>query len=136
MTWPGWSAWAPVEGWPAVSPEVLAETLDGGQAFRWRAQEDGSWLGGWDGQLVRLRLGSDERVRWSAPASLVAGTPAALASYSLSMMPGSTMLFIFAQTPDGRPAFAAAISVSISSERCARMLSGDMVIMSSRSGST
>src|SRR3546814_9353276 len=52
------------------------------------------------------------------------------------MMSGSTRLFILAQTPDGRPALAASVSASIRSQRCARMLSGDMVMRSSRSGST
>ena len=40
-------------------------------------------------------------------------TPAALASYSFSMMIGSTSELSLAQTPDAFPAFAEAISASI-----------------------
>ncbi len=76
-----WSAWQPLAGVPPVSADVLAETLDGGQAFRWHRQSDGTWLGAWSEHLVRLRLDADERVSWSAPASVAANTAPALARY-------------------------------------------------------
>ena len=39
-----WSEWRPLAGAPALGADVLAETLDGGQAFRWNRQADGTWL--------------------------------------------------------------------------------------------
>jgi N-glycosylase/DNA lyase len=57
---PTWSAWQPIAGLPPLSPDVLAETLDGGQAFRWHRQPDGSFLGQWSDHLVRLRLALTE----------------------------------------------------------------------------
>jgi N-glycosylase/DNA lyase len=64
-----------------VSAEVLAETLDGGQAFRWNRRHDGSWLGMWSNYVVGLRLDSAQRLHWSAPHPLAAATPAALTEY-------------------------------------------------------
>ena len=51
-----WSAWCALPRSPSLPPAVLAETLDGGQAFRWQRQDDGTWLGLWAEQVVRLRL--------------------------------------------------------------------------------
>jgi len=68
----GWSAWQPYAGWHP-SPEVLAETLDGGQAFRWFRQEESParpslgrgrspeitpiiWRGHWLNHTVQLRF--------------------------------------------------------------------------------
>jgi N-glycosylase/DNA lyase len=78
---PDWSDWRPLDGVPALSPDVLTEILDGGQAFRWYRQSDGTWLGTWDHYVVHLRLTANERVEWSAPPTLAAGMPDALASY-------------------------------------------------------
>jgi N-glycosylase/DNA lyase len=66
---------------PAISAEVLRETLDGGQAFRWNRQPDGSWLGIWGTHMARLRLGAGERVEWSAPEGFLPATADALATY-------------------------------------------------------
>lgn len=81
-----WSDWRRVDGLPALGAGVLAETLDGGQAFRWRRlapEPEGrpEWLGIWDHTVVRLRLGGSGRLEWSAPAALASRTPAALATY-------------------------------------------------------
>jgi N-glycosylase/DNA lyase len=57
--------WRPLAGWHP-SPAVLAETLDGGQSFRWhRAGE--IWTGLWDETIAQLRLNGDE-LEWRAPA--------------------------------------------------------------------
>ena len=66
---------------PPTHPTVLAETLDGGQAFRWNRQADHTWLGIWGTHAVALRLDPAERLQWSAPAALRTTTPAALARY-------------------------------------------------------
>lgn len=81
-----WSNWAPLAGLPPLSRDVLAETLDGGQAFRWiRSGAEGSpeesWSGVWADHTCRLRLGSNERVEWSAPESLAPAVAAALPRY-------------------------------------------------------
>lgn len=76
-----WSDWQPLRGLPPLAADVLAETLDGGQAFRWNRQPDGTWLGLWADRIVRLRLGPDERVQWSAPAGIAATSAPALERY-------------------------------------------------------
>jgi N-glycosylase/DNA lyase len=77
----GWSAWQPITGLPALPASVLAETLDGGQAFRWTRKPDGLFVGQWSDHLVQLRLGADHRVEWSAPAHLAPATGPALQNY-------------------------------------------------------
>lgn len=77
----GWSAWQPLAGSPAFAPAVLAETLDGGQAFRWHRQADDSWLGVWSDYVARLRLGAANRIDWCAPTPLVTRVAAALPIY-------------------------------------------------------
>lgn len=106
----GWSSWRRVEGMPALSADVLAETLDGGQAFRWQRiagssgvpggagagnppaggrppgrhgeQDTGvCWLGAWSNHLVQLRLGADERLEWTAPAAIGPRVESGLRNY-------------------------------------------------------
>lgn len=77
----GWTVWQPLAGLPSLSADVLRETVDGGQSFRWAAQADGTWLGQWSDQVVRLRTVADGGLHWSAPAALASTTPAALGRY-------------------------------------------------------
>ena len=76
-----WTRWQPLAGLPPLSPAVLAETLDGGQAFRWQRLPDNSWLGLWGAHVARLRLDAHERVEWSAPAGICDHVGPALARY-------------------------------------------------------
>jgi len=76
-----WSAWQPVAGLGPLRADVLAETLDGGQAFRWSRQTDGTWLGLWSKQIVRLRVAAGDQIEWSAPSALAGSTAPALAKY-------------------------------------------------------
>ncbi|MBI2513835.1 MAG: DNA-binding protein [Opitutae bacterium] len=84
----GWSAWQRLAGW-APSATVLAETLDGGQAFRWRQDADGAWTGAWADCVAQLRLApavaSDTAagvaLEWRAPAAIAARVEAALPRY-------------------------------------------------------
>lgn len=76
-----WSPWQSVVGLPALAAQVLAETLDGGQAFRWRRLSDETWLGLWDCHVARLRLDAHNRIEWCAPAALRANVAPALARY-------------------------------------------------------
>lgn len=77
----GASAWQALSSFPALSPAVLAEILDGGQAFRWNRQPDATWLGVWSDHAVQLRLDARGRVEWSALTNPSARTAPALAHY-------------------------------------------------------
>ena len=77
----GWSAWGPLAGVPAIGRDVLTETLDGGQAFRWQRQADNTWLGIWADSIVRLRLAPSDRVEWSAPTRSAHRTERTLTEY-------------------------------------------------------
>jgi N-glycosylase/DNA lyase len=65
-----------------MEAEALAETLSGGQAFRWRklAAENG-WQGVWGGWIARVRRGDGGAVEWSAPREQAERTGPALAEY-------------------------------------------------------
>ena len=76
-----WSPWQPLASADPLTAAVLAEILDGGQAFRWHCRADGSWIGAWDSHVARLRLAGDGRLEWSAPAARAAATGPALARY-------------------------------------------------------
>jgi hypothetical protein len=67
---PTWSDWRSLPGNWLPSPDVLAETLDGGQSFRWQ-QGDGLWTGTWTGCVAQLRF-KDRTLEWRAPAPLCA----------------------------------------------------------------
>jgi N-glycosylase/DNA lyase len=53
--------WQPLAGWNP-SADVLRETLDGGQAFRW-VQTDGIWTGVWSTHCAQLQL-RDTGLQW------------------------------------------------------------------------
>jgi N-glycosylase/DNA lyase len=76
---PTWSDWQPLTGNWRPSPSVLAETLDGGQSFRWQ-QIDRFWTGTWSGCVVQLRLQAAS-VEWRAPVPLHATVATALPRY-------------------------------------------------------
>lgn len=68
------TTWQTLELAPA--PEVLAETLDGGQAFRWARTGEGAWQGVWGRHVVQLRLAPAGPLQWR----LAAGDPATAAA--------------------------------------------------------
>jgi N-glycosylase/DNA lyase len=74
-----WSAWQPVSPRLSLSAPTFAETLDGGQAFRWHGA-DGLWTGTWSEHIVQLRLGGDA-LEWRAPIPLAPDVPTALHRY-------------------------------------------------------
>ncbi len=73
MSADAWLPWSPVPPLPrprALTPAVLAELLDGGQAFRWQRGADGMLTGGWAGHHARLRIASENgELQFSAPAA-------------------------------------------------------------------
>lgn len=77
---PAWSDWQPLELNPPPSAAVLAEILDGGQAFRWHRQADGAWRGAWADCAAELRFNHDA-VQWRAPLPLAPQTGPALRDY-------------------------------------------------------
>ena len=76
----GWSEWRPLPSAGTTTPAVLAELLDGGQAFRWYRTSSDAWIGTWGSAVAALRLGHGGRVEWCAPATL--------ASHVASVLPG------------------------------------------------
>ncbi len=93
-TAPTWTPFAPVPGLPPLTPGVLAEILDGGQAFRWHRAPDSDvgavsssradsaiWRGQWSDHTALLRRTSTGALEWSAPAQLAPRVGAALPRY-------------------------------------------------------
>lgn len=78
---PAWSEWQTVPGAGPLSSAVLAEILEGGQAFRWQRAPEGAWQGVWADCVARLRLAPDGTLRWSAPAALVDAVGSRLPAY-------------------------------------------------------
>ncbi|MDB6094612.1 MAG: helix-hairpin-helix motif [Verrucomicrobia bacterium] len=76
-----WSDWQALAGAPRLNSDVLAETLDGGQAFRWHRAEPEVWVGTFGPHLARLSLDAGGTLRWSAPAGRTEATGPALALY-------------------------------------------------------
>jgi N-glycosylase/DNA lyase len=81
MTAPVWSGWQPLALRAPVDAAVLAETLDGGQAFRWRCDADSTWHGVFGENIVRLERDAHGAVRWSTPAALTHPAGPALTHY-------------------------------------------------------
>jgi len=76
-----WSDWQPLPVLPPFTATALAETLDGGQAFRWNRQADDVWLGLWDDCVARLRMNGGGPLEWSAPLEIAERVAAALPHY-------------------------------------------------------
>ncbi len=64
-----------------LSPGTLAETLDGGQTFRWQPDSAGAWTGIWADCAVKVRLGTDNQLEWTAPSARLPRAAAALTDY-------------------------------------------------------
>lgn len=80
----GWSRWRTFAGW-SPSAAVLAETLDGGQSFRWKQDASGVWTGVWSDCAAQLRLVDDAAaggaLEWRAPVAIHARVALALPRY-------------------------------------------------------
>jgi len=75
-----WSDWKPLTSLPALSERVLGELIDGGQAFRWNRQPDGSFLGVWSDCIAQLKHTSSG-IMWRAPGELASRVARALPTY-------------------------------------------------------
>lgn len=73
-----WSQWVVLETHPPFSPEALAETLDGGQVFRFNRDTDGSWTGVWSYYAARVRQTENGSLEASFPKGRTAETIPAL----------------------------------------------------------
>lgn len=74
---PAWTSWRLLPQPHPFTPNTLAETLDGGQAFRWTYQiSPGYWQGVFDKHLVRLRLSPDGTLYCSSPNGSLETLPA------------------------------------------------------------
>ncbi|AHF89467.1 DNA-binding protein [Opitutaceae bacterium TAV5] len=83
---PSWTGWRPLSAAPRFTPAVLAEILDGGQAFRWHAsaEADGTtWTGIWSSSHFRLCLDSSGQLLWSIPQSPANASEAAASENTL-----------------------------------------------------
>lgn len=75
-----WTSWRPLEPPIAIRASCLAETLDGGQAFRWREARPGVWRGVWGSCLAELRSTGDW-LHWRAPEQQEAAVASELPAY-------------------------------------------------------
>lgn len=60
----GWTSWRRLRLHGGLPSASLAETLDGGQSFRWSLEADGAWTGVFGRHVARLRSVAEE-VEWS-----------------------------------------------------------------------
>lgn len=81
-----WADWTPLPLKTPFTRESLRETLEGGQAFRWRfLEEEACWQGAWGRFLARVKLDQKEQFFYRLPSELASqGGPQELESYFLS----------------------------------------------------
>jgi len=78
MAAPEWTAWRSLRLTEDVPAATLAEQLDGGQSFRWRATPDGDWVGVFGRTVAMLRSG-EAGLEWRGLKGAVGTEPALLA---------------------------------------------------------
>jgi N-glycosylase/DNA lyase len=59
-----------------ISEPVLAETLDGGQTFRWQRIPGGDWVGVWGHHVANVKLNSKSQLCYRVPTTLPDCDPA------------------------------------------------------------
>ncbi|MGF1484947.1 MAG: DNA-3-methyladenine glycosylase family protein [Opitutales bacterium] len=79
----GWTEWQQLQPALHFDTRSLAETLDGGQAFRWNRAAPASdvWQGVWSHCLARLTLDAEGGLLWSSPEPLATRVSAQLPDY-------------------------------------------------------
>jgi N-glycosylase/DNA lyase len=78
-----WQQWQPTATPLRISPLALAETLRGGQAFRWRMATNApeTWQGVWANCVARVRVGRGGRLEWTCPKALTGRVTPAIEHY-------------------------------------------------------
>ena len=76
-----WSRWQLARPAVQLSRAALAETLDGGQTFRWHESAPGTWSGQWADCLAKVRVSDSGILEWSAPEELHRHVELALPGY-------------------------------------------------------
>ncbi len=79
-----WIPWQVVNPSVRISAAALAETVRGGQAFRWRqasGEAEGVWQGVWGDCVARVRTDPGDVLQWTCPEILEARVEPALAEY-------------------------------------------------------
>ncbi len=77
----GWTRWKTLERSTPFTPCSLAETLDGGQAFRWKHSKTGEWTGIWGQSLAKVRLTNNGDLQWKCPSALEKNTTPEIRRY-------------------------------------------------------
>jgi N-glycosylase/DNA lyase len=81
----GWSPWRSLAGLPPLDDVVLAEILDGGQAFRWNRlhspEAEPVWMGAWAGHVAQIRRCDSGTVEWRAPTAVASDALPSLQQY-------------------------------------------------------
>ncbi|MBN1403145.1 MAG: DNA-binding protein [Opitutales bacterium] len=62
-----WEDWLPLHAQTPFTLSGIAETLDGGQMFRWNRLDECSWQGVWGRHLARVRLCGDGSLEAAFP---------------------------------------------------------------------
>lgn len=84
LKWSTWQAVSPAVHFP--TPDTLALTLMGGQAFRWEVSGN-QYTGVWGECVARLRLNNEGLLEWSAPTTLKRSVNEALPHYLAAECP-------------------------------------------------
>ncbi|MDQ8187372.1 DNA glycosylase [Pelagicoccus sp. SDUM812002] len=76
-----WTSWTPLPLTTSFTEQTLAETLNGGQAFRWNfLPEESCWQGVWGQYVARIRFSDKNHLLVATPANAPDTFPA-LAAY-------------------------------------------------------
>ena len=95
-----WSQWELLDLPHRFTPDSLRETLDGGQAFRWRWRDDcAAWQGIFGEHAVQLRLAAPDPLR--ARDSIATALPLPAAGDPRGTLPPATPLHFRAATAPG-----------------------------------
>ncbi len=106
---PQWTNWEKLTPPIRFTPASLAETLDGGQAFRWNQTRPGEWTGLWEQNVAKVRLDNSAHLEWSCPISLSAKVSHEIPQYLASDTNFEGLIDQLSERPD--PTLSSAIKV-------------------------
>lgn len=76
-----WTPWQRTQPTTRISRVALAETLTGGQTFRWHESTSGIWFGQWADCIAKVRVDDAGDLEWAAPVELRRQVERALPGY-------------------------------------------------------